>query len=937
MKIAARLCGVLISMAWVLNANTVFGNQLQHFQTISNTDYAVAGVGGMRNVGSAEIILGGTSGVIKRAFLYWNGPTNSSDPNANQLIMVNGGAVIGQNIGFSHDNCWGFLNTHSYRADVTSLVIAAGNGTYALTNFLKPNVNINGASLLVFYDDGNNTNNHDVMIFDGNDSNLASAFDSEGFNATFTPIKYSSGLATLQLHVADGQTFQDGALIINSTSLVGDGPIFSGNSVPSANNGPQGDGSLWDIRTFDITNFLTPGDNSLTLTSPLAADCLGLVAAVVTVPTTSQHSNVAFLPGLLGSRLYTNGFLGEDELWIPDHNQDMCQLRPLENGLTATDIYTRDIIEAPFGGTVEVYGEFVQFMNALVTQRYINSWKPLPYDWRLDAGQIVREGVIIGDHGNTVVSQLTASIEDLAQTSQTEKVTIVTHSNGGLVVKELMRELAATGKSNLVDRIIMIAPPQLGTPKAVSSLLHGDDSGLAGGLLLSEHIAREAGETMIGSYNLLPSQEYFNRVASPVIEFDSNSPLTANFINLYGNQIDDYSELRKFLLGDEGARSEPFSGQCLNTPVDTSQPNVLRSALIERVQSLHAFSDSWQPPPDVDVIQVAGWGLATARGISYTSKRRCPLLCGQVLTHRRLDTIDGDGTVVTPSATSIPTSPFVQTFYLNLDTSNRGFFVSDRDHASIMAATPIQDLIHALLDNNTNPSVNHITTSKPSGANWLRLQLRSPVVFDIHDSAGRHTGLKSNEETASAFQVVEKQIPNSSFVRFGDEWYVTLDTRDDYQIELRGLELGTFTLVLEEFVDDNQIASLSYVDIPVSNLTRGNLTVQHVNASIELRLDFQNDGIIDLVVRPNEQASTAVSLAAFRQILSTLGLPSGIEKSLHASLDSAESAFQRGNREAGIRMLNAFVNEVQAQRDKNIPTATAESLISIASTILASS
>jgi photosystem II stability/assembly factor-like uncharacterized protein len=273
----------LLSVLFVAVANAS-ATELQHFQTFRNTDYAVAGVGGLRNVGSGAITLSGVSGAIQNAYLYWNGPTNSSDPNVNASVVVNGTTIVGSNIGFSDDNCWGFANSQTYRADVTTIVSSTGNGVYTLSSFLKPTANVNGASLLVLFDDGNGANNHDVILFNGNDSNIASAFDSEGWNAMLSSVEYKAGTVTLQLHVADGQAFIDGALIINGITLVPSGANFSGNSVPSANNGPQNDGSLWDIRTFDITSFLVPGQNNLNFTSPLGGDCLGLVAALIDLP-----------------------------------------------------------------------------------------------------------------------------------------------------------------------------------------------------------------------------------------------------------------------------------------------------------------------------------------------------------------------------------------------------------------------------------------------------------------------------------------------------------------------------------------------------------------------------------------------------------------------------------------------------------------------------
>ncbi len=266
-------------------ASRAVANDIALFQTVFSTDFTVAGVGGLRNVGSGTIALSGVSGTVTQAFLYWHGPTNSADPNANANILVNGTPVTGTNIGFSDNNCWGFNNSQAYRADVTALVSATGNGNYALTGLGSGSpVNSNGASLIVFFDDGDSSNNRDAVVFDGNDSNISNPFDAPGWNVTLGGINYTAGSAALQMHVADGQTYLDDALILNGNVLVPAGPVFQGDSVPSANNGPGNNGSLWDIRTEDVTSFLVPGPNTLTLTTGVNSDCLALVAAIVDLP-----------------------------------------------------------------------------------------------------------------------------------------------------------------------------------------------------------------------------------------------------------------------------------------------------------------------------------------------------------------------------------------------------------------------------------------------------------------------------------------------------------------------------------------------------------------------------------------------------------------------------------------------------------------------------
>lgn len=275
-------------------------SDIASFQTVYSTDFVVAGVGGMRDVGSATLAVAGITGPVTEAYLFWNGPSNDTSPTANANVLVDGNAVVGTNIGFSADNCWGYDHSQSYRADVTSIVSGAGNGNYALTGFGSGNVNTNGASIIVFFNDGNPANNRDVVVYDGNDSNVPNSYDAAGWNLVLGGINYTAGLANIQLHVADGQDFgagNDAAILLNAGVLEPTGQIFEGNTVPSANNGPTNNGSLWDIRRWDITSYLSPGPNVLTLTSGIAVDCLGLIVAVIDLPAGAAPSAESFFTG----------------------------------------------------------------------------------------------------------------------------------------------------------------------------------------------------------------------------------------------------------------------------------------------------------------------------------------------------------------------------------------------------------------------------------------------------------------------------------------------------------------------------------------------------------------------------------------------------------------------------------------------------------------
>src|SRR5207244_8521756 len=104
----------------------------------------------------------------------------------NSEIVVNGRWSTGQSLKDAGPNQWTYNSeTHVYglskvyRADITPLVKAQGEGVYAISNLVKcREIEVNGASLLVFLDDGNanNNNNSDVALYEGNDSTDALKF-----------------------------------------------------------------------------------------------------------------------------------------------------------------------------------------------------------------------------------------------------------------------------------------------------------------------------------------------------------------------------------------------------------------------------------------------------------------------------------------------------------------------------------------------------------------------------------------------------------------------------------------------------------------------------------------------------------------------------------------------------------------------------------------
>ena len=274
-----------------LLAGNVHATPITQARTIQNVDWCSAGVGGIGSVGTGTIDLSCASGTVTAAYLYWHGINNSGTGATydNATVDFDGNSVTGVSLGDASTNCWGSGSSRAYEANVTSLV--SGNGSYAISGLAAAAGNsANGASLVVVFNDGNSTNNRDLVFFTGNDSNFIENFPGEdaGWNASLAGINYGGGAVGMQLHVGDGQSAGDGTLnltTVNGALAIPDSSsLYDGNSVPDEGNSRSSAGSLWDVHDFDITSAFgaVPGSVTLNLSGmESASDCLGLVAALM--------------------------------------------------------------------------------------------------------------------------------------------------------------------------------------------------------------------------------------------------------------------------------------------------------------------------------------------------------------------------------------------------------------------------------------------------------------------------------------------------------------------------------------------------------------------------------------------------------------------------------------------------------------------------------
>ncbi len=631
------------------------------------------------------------------------------------------------------------------------------------------------------------------------------------------------------------------------------------------------------------------------------------VSAKIGTTPAAGNSNVVFIPGLQASRLYTRGLLLENQLWEPNRNQDIEWLYLDKDGKSLYDVYTRDIIERTNVGMgvldSNVYKSFADTMDALVSEKKINAWEAMPYDWRMDLNKIVTEPVKL-KNGETY--NIIDKIIELSESSQTEKVSIVTHSNGGLVAKTLINELKSRGKENLVDQLVMVAAPELGTPDAVTSMLHGDGQDLAGGFLVKKSTARTLGENMMGAYNLLPSEEYFKKVASPVVEFDPSVDKVNNFRTIYGEAIDTGSELKDFFLGKDG-RAEPADS-------DTDAPNILKSSMLALAQANHNAIDTWTPPENIKVTELAGWGVSTVRGVEYFGKEECVAnltICTKttVLDRRPLYTTEGDKTVVSPSATVGS-----NTYYLDLKKANYikidGFI-----HKNILEASSTLEFVENLLLNSSSSLPQYITQEKPVTLDkTLEIALHSPVSIDVYDGLGRHTGLINNPNPDSDLQAYEEGIPGSRYLEFGEGKYVLLDEGTAYTVKLQGLDTGTFTLESNTLASNGStLSSSQFVDIPTSADMKGEIVISATSTastSVAIIIDVNGDGKNDFTINPAKDFDPIVYLQILKKTVETFNASEKTKNEIYKKIDKIIKSLEKNKTKNAILKIRQFSREL---------------------------
>ena len=590
-------------------------------------------------------------------------------------------------------------------------------------------------------------------------------------------------------------------------------------------------------------------------------------------------SSVVFLPGLMGTRL----FKGDNQLWEPNVNADVEKLyldgdgNSVDGDVEVGEIIDKTNVLGPFFSQ-RIYQGLIEKMDEMVTENKIASWQALPYDWRLDPNNIV-------ENGNFV-----SKIENMASTSMTGKVTIVAHSNGGLVAKKLVSHLSSMGKVGMIDDVILVASPQIGTPDAVKAVLHGDSFGFPG-FVLSRKNARQWGENLPAAYNLLPLDSYLGTVIDPVVTFDSSLDEINSWRTTYGDSISSESEIEDFLLGKEG-RSKPTASDIVN-------PNILNESLLGNAKDNHSNFDHYTFPSS-DVFQIVGWGQGTPSSLRYFASTHCGLFDNVCLDHDVVLTNDGDGTVVTPSASAYQNAS--STYFVNMKEINENLDTNYK-HASILETPAVLDLVEELVTDQSSGTIDGVSNEKPESVPFVNLEIsvHSPVNIHAYDTKGNHTGIVASSESDLVF--VEEGIPNSSYAEVGEGKYIDVQDSKLVTLKLEGTAVGSFTLDIERKEDGYSQGAIQFVDIPVTDVTKGEINITSL-ASTTLSLDTNGDNVIDIRIKPNSEVDPLLYLEILKQNIKSFKLKPVTEKLLVNKINKVIKSITKDKEKIAAKKLS---------------------------------
>jgi hypothetical protein len=556
-----------------------------------------------------------------------------------------------------------------------------------------------------------------------------------------------------------------------------------------------------------------------------------LTSPWIDVPPAPKHNPVIIVPGVIAS--YLNNSSTGQEIWpnfgdkvlncVNSCRNEICKLGCLGycaegmNNMICShgDKYLDQLDLSKFGlqdennltvTSTSIFRSIgdLDFFSGLIQELENNGYKEgtdlyvFPYDWRLNI--------------NTTAANLKNEINYIKNKTDAQKVDIIAHSMGGIVVKDYISQ----NTDNSIDKFIDIATPQLGAPKVFKMLNYGDNLDICPGgfCILDTEEVKSISQNMPSAYQLLPSRQYF---ASDIPGLPATNGYIYDIIGgnqnvgilraLNYDQSISYLENQgrnSFLLGD--------------TSINSAAVNV-NDELHGRIDNL-ANSDNYY--------NIIGCGQATYSGIQKKGTENW-----------ELPPINGDGTVPLKSAL-----PFGSHIYFDNGTT----------HPYIPSDNGVPQLITSILQGNENnfnfsqySNLGQVQDRQTICKSIYGTQIgsHSPVRLQIYDELGNHTGPLSNG-------VIEESIPGVTYDILGHDTYAFLPAGHTYHVVNQATSSGELGITIQKIANDQETQFVYYNGIKLlSASTSVSYDVSDNQTSYQATVDPDGSGQKDQVITPS--------------------------------------------------------------------------------------
>jgi pimeloyl-ACP methyl ester carboxylesterase len=509
-----------------------------------------------------------------------------------------------------------------------------------------------------------------------------------------------------------------------------------------------------------------------------------------------NRNPVLIVPGVMGTDILKNG----EKLWmnfgknitdLGDNFMDPLMfdsnLKPTDNNLSVGQIITNPVIG---------YHVYDLLISEFKSQGYTEGTSSsdnlflFPYDWRYGVS-------------TDTIDKLKQKIDDIRAQTGSDKVDIVAHSTGGLIVKKYVMD---NPSSNHIGKAVFVGVPNTGAPKAVKVLLEGDNFSNP---FLADSEMKKLAENFPVVYDLSPSQEYYNKKGS-YVEVISQPLLFTQTHDL------NFEESNNFLINDHN----------------------LNSTALDNAHNLHtSFFDNFDMrTAGVDLYSINGCKAGT---LGKVIERRNGNFFGT--TYEKPKEVPGDGTVPLESATNLP-----------IDSSHK-YFALKANHGKMLSQDGIrQDIVNIISGSNMSVSESDVTSDiSKCKLNGKAISIYSPLSILVTDQYGNKAGM--TEDGA-----VYNDIPNADFEIMGDHkfTYLPTDEGQQYSIKVSGTDNGTFTLKENDVQENEIIQTASFTNVPVTSSLKG--TFDLINNT--LSLDTNNDNAVDKILNPSSVVDQDKSL-----------------------------------------------------------------------------